>query len=119
MLMSYNGAGPCNSPSEVPSLSQVRIPLFLQTHTDFELKIEVLSKIRAYIQTTPPEDGAWIEGQGWDQTLWGGVFPTAADLDDDPVVKGKPIVLARTDVHAYWVGVSFPLYVALVDSQTV
>ncbi|KAF8598486.1 hypothetical protein BDV93DRAFT_451112 [Ceratobasidium sp. AG-I] len=64
---------------------------------------DVLLKIRAYIQMTPPEDGAWIEGQGWDQTLWGGAFPTAADFDVDPLLEGKPIVLARTDVHAYWV----------------
>ncbi|KAG8748322.1 hypothetical protein FRC11_012046, partial [Ceratobasidium sp. 423] len=64
---------------------------------------EILSKIRHYIQSTSLEPGAWIEGQGWDQTLWGGVFPTAADLDKDPLLKDKPIVLARTDVHAYWV----------------
>ncbi|KAH7337232.1 amidohydrolase family-domain-containing protein [Rhizoctonia solani] len=64
---------------------------------------EILQKIRHYIQTTPMESGAWIEGQGWDQTLWGGDFPTAADLDKDPLLRDKPIVLARTDVHAYWV----------------
>ncbi|CAE6542889.1 unnamed protein product [Rhizoctonia solani] len=64
---------------------------------------EILSKISHYIQATPLEPGAWIEGQGWDQTLWGGAFPTAADLDKDPLLKDKPIVLARTDVHAYWV----------------
>ncbi|CAE6470089.1 unnamed protein product [Rhizoctonia solani] len=64
---------------------------------------EILSKIRHYVQATPLEPGAWIEGQGWDQTLWGGAFPTAADLDMDPSLKDKPIVLARTDVHAYWV----------------
>ncbi|KAJ1303097.1 hypothetical protein OPQ81_011298 [Rhizoctonia solani] len=64
---------------------------------------EILTKIRYYVQTTTLEPGAWIEGQGWDQTLWGGAFPTAADLDNDPLLKDKPIVLARTDVHAYWV----------------
>lgn len=64
---------------------------------------EILNKIRHYVQATPLDPGAWIEGQGWDQTLWGGDFPTAADLDKDPLLKDKPIVLARTDVHAYWV----------------
>ncbi|CAE6479302.1 unnamed protein product [Rhizoctonia solani] len=64
---------------------------------------EILSKIRHYIQTTSLEPGAWMEGQGWDQTLWGGAFPTAADLDKDPLLKDRPIVLARTDLHAYWV----------------
>ncbi|CAE6496454.1 unnamed protein product [Rhizoctonia solani] len=64
---------------------------------------EILNKVKHYIQATPLEPGAWIEGQGWDQTLWGGDFPTAADLDKDPLLKDKPIVLARTDVHAYWV----------------
>ncbi|QRW06260.1 amidohydrolase family protein [Ceratobasidium sp. AG-Ba] len=64
---------------------------------------EIRTKIKSYIQTTPLEPGAWIEGQGWDQTLWGGSFPTADDFDQDPALIGKPIVLARTDVHAYWV----------------
>ncbi|KAG8705795.1 hypothetical protein FRC09_002751 [Ceratobasidium sp. 395] len=64
---------------------------------------DVRAKIRAYIETSSPEPGSWIEGQGWDQTLWGGLFPTADDLDNDPVLKGRAIVLARTDVHAYWV----------------
>ncbi|CAE6461904.1 unnamed protein product [Rhizoctonia solani] len=64
---------------------------------------EILNKVKHYIQATPLEPGAWIEGQGWDQTLWGGDFPTAADLDKDPLLKDKSIVLARTDVHAYWV----------------
>ncbi|CAE6462601.1 unnamed protein product [Rhizoctonia solani] len=64
---------------------------------------EILSKIRLYVESSPLEPGAWIEGQGWDQTLWGGAFPTAADLDQDPLLRDKPIVLARTDVHAYWV----------------
>ncbi|KAG8720321.1 hypothetical protein FRC09_009764 [Ceratobasidium sp. 395] len=64
---------------------------------------DVRAKIRAFIETSSPEPGSWIEGQGWDQTLWGGPFPTADDLDNDPVLKGRAIVLARTDVHAYWV----------------
>lgn len=107
MLTSYNGVGPDNFPSEVPSLFKVR-PLVLSTNScQVKLRPDVLSKIRAYIKTTPPEDGAWIEGQGWDQTLWGGAFPTAADFDVDPLLADKPIVLARTDVHAYWVSALF------------
>jgi hypothetical protein len=47
---------------------------------------------------------AWIEGMGWNQNLWpGGQFPTAADLELSPLLKGKKISLARIDVHAEWV----------------
>jgi len=41
---------------------------------------------------------------GWDQTKWDtGKFPKASDLEADPILKNRPIVLARVDVHAYWV----------------
>ncbi|PVF96395.1 hypothetical protein CPB86DRAFT_807752 [Serendipita vermifera] len=47
----------------------------------------------------------WIEGVGWDQNKWDnwkGGFPTHDMLDADPVLRGKPIILFRTDLHAVW-----------------
>ncbi|HEX4931743.1 MAG TPA: amidohydrolase, partial [Gemmatimonadaceae bacterium] len=44
--------------------------------------------------------GAWIRGGGWDQSYWGGDFPTAADLDT--VSGGHPVLLTRIDGHATW-----------------
>ncbi len=45
--------------------------------------------------------GAWIRGGGWDQTNWGGVFPTAAPLTR--AAPDHPVYLTRVDGHAAWV----------------
>jgi predicted amidohydrolase YtcJ len=67
----------------------------------------------------------WIRGGGWDHTSWpSGKLPSAvslppshtyhplhliyiskcqADLDSDPVIKGRPVVLQSKDCHALWV----------------
>ncbi|KAI0066150.1 hypothetical protein BV25DRAFT_1912937 [Artomyces pyxidatus] len=46
----------------------------------------------------------FVEGWGWDHTRWPGQkFPTAADLDADPVVRGRRVVLQAKDGHAIWV----------------
>jgi predicted amidohydrolase YtcJ len=43
--------------------------------------------------------GQWIQGSGWDETLFAPVrWPTRADLD--AVVADRPVVLERTDGHA-------------------
>lgn len=46
----------------------------------------------------PP--GEWVQGRNWDQTNWGGVFPTADDLSK--VVNDRPVYLRRVDGHAGW-----------------
>ncbi|KAJ7039089.1 amidohydrolase family-domain-containing protein [Mycena alexandri] len=68
---------------------------------------EVVDRIKAYIIAHPDvhaDPSRWIEGMGWDQTKWPGAeFPTAADLSADPLLRGRPILLMRVDVHAAWV----------------
>ncbi|KDR78376.1 hypothetical protein GALMADRAFT_266881 [Galerina marginata CBS 339.88] len=68
---------------------------------------EVVNRIKAYILSHPDvanDATRWIEGMGWDQTKWPGAqFPTAADLDSDPLLKDKLISLSRVDGHARWV----------------
>ncbi|KAF7375864.1 Amidohydrolase 3 [Mycena sanguinolenta] len=68
---------------------------------------EVIDRIKAYILAHPDvhaDPNRWIEGMGWDQTKWPGAeFPTAADLSSDPLLRGRPILLFRVDVHASWV----------------
>ena len=44
--------------------------------------------------------GAWILGRGWDHTLWGGNWPTKADLD--AVAPNNPVFLQRVDGHVSW-----------------
>ena len=85
---------------------------------------EVIRRVRKYILARPDvkaDTTAWIEGVGWDQSLWNDKFPTAvcfyykrhrpftygvsgqADLDADPVLRGRPIILYRKDIHVAWV----------------
>lgn len=69
---------------------------------------EINRRVRLFIENNPDiknDTDAWIEGFGWNQNLWSseGHFPTAAELDEDPVLNGRPIVLTRIDGHASWV----------------
>ncbi|KII83661.1 hypothetical protein PLICRDRAFT_180263 [Plicaturopsis crispa FD-325 SS-3] len=68
---------------------------------------DVINRVKAYINAHPDilnDPTRWIEGVGWDQNRWEGKqFPTAADFDRDPLLRGRPIALARVDIHAYWV----------------
>ncbi|KAG5646172.1 hypothetical protein DXG03_004225 [Asterophora parasitica] len=68
---------------------------------------DVIQRVKDYILAHPDvmnDKTRWIEGMGWDQTKWAGAqFPTAADLNKDPLLQGRPISLSRVDVHAKWV----------------
>ncbi|KAL1735824.1 amidohydrolase family-domain-containing protein [Schizophyllum commune] len=45
-----------------------------------------------------------VLGWGWDHTAWPEKrFPTAADLDADPIIRGRPVILTSKDGHAIWV----------------
>nr|MCU0246340.1 amidohydrolase family protein [Bryobacter sp.] len=45
--------------------------------------------------------GEWIQGRNWDQTNWGGRFPTADEISK--AVPDHPVYLRRVDGHAAWV----------------
>ncbi|KAK2465124.1 hypothetical protein APHAL10511_002816 [Amanita phalloides] len=68
---------------------------------------DVVHLVKHYIDDHPEirdNPSRWVEGMGWDQTKWPGqAFPTASDLDQDPLLKGRPILLSRVDGHARWV----------------
>ncbi|KAI0298999.1 amidohydrolase family-domain-containing protein [Multifurca ochricompacta] len=68
---------------------------------------DVLLKIKLYLLAHPDvlhDHTRWILGMGWDQTNWpGGEFPTSDDLDREPLLRGRSVLLSRVDVHAYWV----------------
>lgn len=59
---------------------------------------EAKSRIAAKARELPP--GAWILGRGWDHTLWGGRWPTKADLD--AVAPNNPVFVQRVDGHVSW-----------------
>ena len=57
---------------------------------------EMQDRIRIYAATAKP--GAWLEGGGWDHTLWATKqLPTRADLD--AVTAGHPAIFRRVDEH--------------------
>ncbi|EIN11936.1 hypothetical protein PUNSTDRAFT_99280 [Punctularia strigosozonata HHB-11173 SS5] len=68
---------------------------------------EAVSLVREYILSNPDilaNSSKFIEGWGWDHTSWPrSEWPTAADFDEDPLVKGRPVVLQQKDGHALWV----------------
>ncbi|MDQ1613177.1 MAG: hypothetical protein QOG00_3108 [Pyrinomonadaceae bacterium] len=59
---------------------------------------EAKRRIAAKVQELPT--GAWILGRGWDHTLWGGQWPTRADLD--AVAPNNPVFVQRVDGHVSW-----------------
>ncbi|KAG1840207.1 amidohydrolase family-domain-containing protein [Suillus tomentosus] len=45
----------------------------------------------------------FVEGSGWDHTSWPvEEWPTSDDLDMDPIVRGRPVILQSKDGHAFW-----------------
>lgn len=44
--------------------------------------------------------GVWLEGFGWDQNLWGGLYPHRDSLDG--LFPDRPVLLRRVDGHAGW-----------------
>ncbi|KAI0255480.1 amidohydrolase 3 [Lactifluus subvellereus] len=81
---------------------KVRLPLESCVSID-----DVLVKIKLYLLAHPDvlhDRTRWIVGIGWDQTKWPGrEFPTADDLDREPLLRGRLVLLVRVDFHAYWV----------------
>lgn len=62
-------------------------------------RAEIVERLRARAADLP--EGVWLQGRGWDQTLWpDAAFPTAADLDD--AFPQRPVLLERVDGHAVW-----------------
>ncbi len=57
---------------------------------------EMKERIAAAARSAPP--GHWLQGGGWDHTLWAGKqTPTRADLD--PVTGDHPAAFSRVDGH--------------------
>lgn len=52
-------------------------------------------------QAAARKPGEWIVARNWDQTNWGGEFPSARDLD--AASPENPVFLSRVDGHAGWV----------------
>lgn len=58
----------------------------------------ILERVSERACQTPP--GSWVLGHGWDQNVWGGTWPSAADLD--AVAPQNPVFLTAKSLHAAW-----------------
>ncbi|MDQ3700110.1 MAG: amidohydrolase family protein, partial [Chloroflexota bacterium] len=74
----------------------------------------VLQRVDEAAQATAP--GGWVEGWGWDHSLWAeAVFPDKAALDR--AAPDVPVALWRKDGHMTWLN-SPALAAAGIDRQT-
>lgn len=74
-----------------------------------------LDTLKRYAEANP--DLEWIQGRGWNQTLWEeNEFPTAADIDE--IISDRPVWLSRVDGHAGW-GNSMALRMANISKETI
>ncbi|KAF9264200.1 hypothetical protein L218DRAFT_1028925 [Marasmius fiardii PR-910] len=68
---------------------------------------ETVERVRNYILSNPDvqqNPSKFVLGGGWDHTVWPtSPWPSADDLDADPVIRGRPVVLQSKDCHALWV----------------
>ncbi len=77
-------------------------------------KEQALARVQSRAAETPV--GHWLQGRGWDHTLWeGGAFPTRQDLDR--VAPQHPVFLRRKCGHAGWAN-SRALELAGITSET-
>jgi predicted amidohydrolase YtcJ len=74
---------------------------------------ELLRRVEERAATTPKNQ--WIRGHGWNQNVWGGAFPTKADLDR--VAPEHPVYLTAKSGHAGWAN-SLALRIAGVSAFT-
>ncbi|KAJ3798626.1 amidohydrolase family-domain-containing protein [Lentinula aff. detonsa] len=67
---------------------------------------ETVARVRDYILSNADinsDKSKFVLGGGWDHTVWpSGAWPTAADLESDPIIRGRPVVLQSKDCHALW-----------------
>jgi predicted amidohydrolase YtcJ len=54
--------------------------------------------VRAAVESAAPDQ--WVQGWGWDEAFWD-VAPSRVYLDD--IAPHTPVVLARMDMHTWWV----------------
>jgi predicted amidohydrolase YtcJ len=75
---------------------------------------EAVQRVRDRVERTPP--GTWIQGYGFDRSLWGlEAYPSAAWLDE--VSPDHPVVMGSRDGHSVWVN-SRALQIAGIHAGT-
>ncbi len=104
----------------IPALTDAHVHLTWYAVGRREVRLEVAPSVEAAValaavRAAALPAGAWVLGGGWDQTAWGGRWPTAADLDAD--ISDRPVMLMRKDGHSAWCN-SVALRIAGITDHT-
>lgn len=104
------------------------VPGFIDSHVHmeglgmqmetFDLRhVKTVAEVAALVRKRAAQlpKGTWIRGRSWDQTNWGGAFPTEAALT--AAAPEHPVFLTRVDGHAGWVNRK-ALEIAGIDEKT-
>jgi len=65
---------------------------------EVETKEEILRRVVERLHYTLR--GEWVRGHGWNQNIWGGKWPTAAELE--AVTPENPVYLTAKSLHVAW-----------------
>src|SRR5262245_26531958 len=90
----------------IPALTDAHVHLVWHGLARREIRLEGVADMEAAVEMVAAgaaarPEGEWVRGGGWDHSLWGGHWPTAAMLD--AVVPDRPVFLSRKDGHSAWV----------------
>jgi len=112
----YNAQGATIVPGLIDSHGHMRGLGALLESRDLR-HVKTVAEIAGYVRELAAgrPAGEWITLRNWDQTNWGGAFPSAAELD--AATKEHPVYLSRVDGHAAWVN-SKALEIAGVTDKT-
>jgi predicted amidohydrolase YtcJ len=104
----------------IPALTDAHVHLVWHGLARREIRLEGVDDLDVALQRVAAgaaglPDGAWALGGGWDHSLWGGHWPTAAVLD--ALIPDRPVLLSRKDGHSAWVN-SRALQIAGIADDT-
>ncbi|MDZ4718512.1 MAG: amidohydrolase [Roseiflexaceae bacterium] len=102
----------------IPALTDAHVHLIWHALARQTVRLDGIADFDAVLRQITPfatAGSGWLQGGGWDHTLWGGRWPTAADLDK--IVPERPAMLTRKDGHAAWLNTA-ALITAGIDETT-
>lgn len=104
----------------VPGLTDAHVHINYQGQAGLAVQLDGVASLEEAQQLIAaraaalPAD-AWLQGRGWDHTLWERRWPTRADLD--AACPDRPAALSRKDGHSIWVN-SRALALAGITAET-
>jgi predicted amidohydrolase YtcJ len=102
----------------IPALTDAHVHLIWHALARRAVQLDGLTSfedVLGRIAKAAESGSGWLQGGGWDHTLWEGRWPTAADLD--AIVTERPVLLSRKDGHAVWLN-SAAMRIAGIDETT-